>query len=70
MRKALGRAILVAAVSTLFLGPMAGGAQAATAVPAANGTTVSKAHPCNWHPWHPQCRYWHQDEGLIDVDLL
>jgi hypothetical protein len=69
MRKALGRAVLVAAVSSIFLVPMAGGAQAAPAASAGEGTTVSQAHPCDWHPWHPRCRY-SQDVDLIGVDLL
>jgi hypothetical protein len=71
MRKGLGRAVLIAAVSTVFLGPVAGSAQAATAVPADKGTTISKAHPCDWAPWHPRCHYWpHDDDRRIDIDVL
>jgi hypothetical protein len=70
MRKAVARAVLVAAVSTVFITPMAGSAQAATAVPAAHGTTVSKAHPCDLSPWHPGCRHWQRDDRDVDIDLI
>lgn len=71
MRKAVARAALVAAVSTVFIAPLAGSAQAASAVPAGHGTAVSKAHPCDWSPWHPACRYSPHGEGGIDViDVL
>lgn len=72
MRKAVARAALVAAVSTVFIWPAAG-AQAATAT-ASQGTTASRAHPCDIAPSHPACRWHHHHHHhggrLINVDLI